>query len=200
MWKQITATAALVGLTACGGETLGVADQTTSSFGTAGNFGGVPSSGITSNVREGGGAGVGYGWVVGGGPIGGFAGAAGRTSGAFTSGLPTGVATYSGSYQLGAVENIVFDGTQVSGTSITLSGPISLIANVNTGALTGSGSDIDVNGTISGGDIGGSVTFRGLDGSTTGSLDGIIGSSTAIGAFHGNDSTTVFAGGFNVSN
>lgn len=113
----------------------------------------------------------------------------------------TGTASYNTSYGINLREGT--DGS--SPDVIQDSGAITLLADFDAGTLTGSVSgpldSFDVNGTLSGGEIGGSVTFNYEDSSSApqtinGTLDGHIGTFSAIGAFHGSDSDTVMAGGF----
>jgi hypothetical protein len=127
----------------------------------------------------------------------------------------SGTATYSASYRYHVIDDIrrtqdaVFITTHGVGP-IHETGSITLTADFDTGRLTGSGtefdvvdrttSSLDVNGTISGSDLGGTVTATYGEDLTTGSVDGTltgnIGTTGVIGAFTGQDSNTSMSGGF----
>jgi hypothetical protein len=88
---------------------------------------------------------------------------------------------------------------------IAETGTLSLTANFGAGTLTGSNSEIAINGRINGSDLSGRVNANYSDfflthGNVTGSiganLDGHIGTTGVLGAFHGNNSNTAVAGGF----
>ena len=112
--------------------------------------------------------------------------------------LPSsGTALYSGPWEVGGVTDIFvltssdFEGT-LYGTSFTDGGMITLTSDFDVGTLTGTSGLLSVNGTFAGQTVGGTVTYDG----TSGPLAGRIGSSDVIGAFHGNDDSQVFGGGF----
>ena len=111
----------------------------------------------------------------------------------------SGSATYLADYEYYLVDRISRSPTLVTGTLYQEAGTIALNANFNTGQLTGNAATLDVNGTISGSNIGGTVTadygFLPSE-SLTGSLTGNIGTNGVIGAFTGQDSNTALAGGF----
>ncbi len=117
-----------------------------------------------------------------------------------TSAPVTGTASYSGSYNLFEITNIGISGGQIRGTPALQTEPLTLIANfANDKLVDDGGSDLTVNGTVNGTDIGGTVTFNGVQGN----LDGLIGGNRAIGAFHGEgnvgpgtDDDYMYAGGF----
>jgi hypothetical protein len=133
-------------------------------------------------------------------------GFAGIQSGANTgSAVTSGSANYNTTYAYQVIDDVNRTTTFLTGSRVTENGSMTLAADFNAGTLTGSNSELRVNGTISGTDVGGSVTviYSGfvpgsgtVSGSATGNLDGNIGSTGVIGAFHGTDSDTVFAGGF----
>lgn len=83
----------------------------------------------------------------------------------------------------------------LSGRPRTSYGYIDLTANFGTGTLTGVDPDLEVDGTINGSKLSGSVTLP-YTKPIGGVLTGYIGSTGTIGAFHGSDSETAFAGGF----
>ncbi|MBU2991668.1 hypothetical protein Q4555_16070 [Octadecabacter sp. 1_MG-2023] len=119
-----------------------------------------------------------------------------------------GVVTYSTSYNYQIVDDVTRSDTFISGerASRVFDGQTTLTADFGTGQLTGSTTDLDVNGTINGQNVGGNVvvnyniaTSIFSTSSVTGSIDadltGQIGSTGVIGAFSGSDSNTVVAGG-----
>ncbi|MGV6838613.1 MAG: hypothetical protein ACWA40_00315 [Planktomarina sp.] len=77
-----------------------------------------------------------------------------------------------------------------------------MTANFDNGTLTGTSSNtfVTVNGTFSGSNLGGNVTFFGMNGA----VEGVVGSNGAAGVFHGGGTSgtlgnTVFSGGFVVN-
>lgn len=113
---------------------------------------------------------------------------------------PSGTASYNGTYNLIEINNINISGGEIRGTPALRSEPLTLIANfANDKLVDDGGSDLQVNGTVNGTDIGGTVTYNGVQGN----LDGLIGSNRAIGAFHGEGNVGpgtsddyMYAGGF----
>lgn len=113
-----------------------------------------------------------------------FAGVAGIAPNSDVGNAPTtATATYRGSYSVAYAERRLQE--QASGT-------ISLDANFNEGTLTGSAGRLDVNGQITGQNIGGTASYRGVEADLTGR----IGSTRAVGAFAGNTTDAVVVGGF----
>ncbi|UZD91173.1 transferrin-binding protein-like solute binding protein [Cognatishimia activa] len=111
----------------------------------------------------------------------------------------SGSGTYSTNYRYGVIDNVSRTSTTISGVQGSETGSMSLAADFDAGTLTGSNSELTVNGTISGSTVGGSVTatysYSTLRGSINGNLAGSIGRDGVIGTFHGSDSNTVMAGG-----
>ncbi|MDO6727775.1 hypothetical protein Q4544_12615 [Cognatishimia sp. 1_MG-2023] len=116
----------------------------------------------------------------------------------------SGSGTYTTRYQYVVVDNITRTDTLISGTRGEEAGTMSLAADFDAGTLTGSTSELTVNGTISGSDVGGNVTanYSGsvlgggtISGSVNGELAGDIGTNGVIATFHGSDNNTVMAGG-----
>ena len=137
----------------------------------------------------------------------------GVTPGADVGAVQTsGTATYSGDYELEIVDAVFVLENEISARLAPAEGTLSLNADFGAGTLTGGGSGggfgavattLDVNGTISGRDISGTVDIThtelllgvGTD-ELSGPLTGLIGEDAAIGAFHASDSNTAAAGGF----
>jgi hypothetical protein len=147
------------------------------------------------------GSGSGYAFQTGAIPNEGLFAVAGLLPNTTVTAVPTsGFASYSGSYNLVQVSNINISGGEIQGTPELLTEPLTLIANfANDKLVDDGGSDLQVNGTVNGTDIGGTVTFNGVQGN----LDGLIGGNRAIGAFHGEgnvgpgtDDDYMYAGGF----
>lgn len=110
--------------------------------------------------------------------------------------LPTtGGATYAGEYRMVHVNQIAEGDDGMTGSALVIESRISLDANFAEGTLTGSSGNLTVNGQFNGSDLTGDVAFSGV----TGTLDGIIGSDKAIGAFQGSDANETYAGGFYVT-
>lgn len=113
---------------------------------------------------------------------------------------PSGTASYSGAYSLIEINNINIAGGEIRGTPALRSEPLTLIANfANNKLVDDGGSNLQVNGTVNGTDIGGTVRYNGVQGN----LDGLIGGNRAIGAFHGEGNVGpgtsddyMYAGGF----
>lgn len=113
--------------------------------------------------------------------------------------LTAGEAVYSAAYEVAAMNDLQIrrgsggsDGYHYAGFSNVDSGNIVLTADFGAATIRGEDGRLKVDGTISGGDIGGNVTYGGREGD----LEGIIGKFGAIGAFHGNSADMVYAGGF----
>ncbi|MEM9970781.1 MAG: hypothetical protein AAF762_06740 [Pseudomonadota bacterium] len=129
---------------------------------------------------------------------------AGIASGATVTPPPAaGTATYTGTYEVAAVDFILRTITGASGTSYVDEGSIALEADFGAGTLTGtgvstssnpdvSGNTLSVSGTFSGDVLTGTATYDGV----AGPLSGLVGSDEVIGVFHGNSDRQVHAGGF----
>lgn len=112
----------------------------------------------------------------------------------------SGIASFSGQYEVSAYDVYLLAESDFEGTLYGLpnneAGSITLQADFGAGRLTGSAGSLSVDGRFtSDQSLSGSVTYDGVDGSLT----GVVGSTEAIGAFHGNDDNAVFSGGFAVS-
>lgn len=106
--------------------------------------------------------------------------------------LTTGVVNMSGRWELWKVEGVSASSTFVSGNKAFDGASINLSADFGQGTLTGSSSGLSVNGTFAGETLSGSVTYDGVDGR----LRGLVGDDEAIGVFHGEGNSEIFAGGF----
>lgn len=104
----------------------------------------------------------------------------------------SGTADWTGDYALIKSEAVLDANDAVSSTWTEESGAITLSADFDARTLTGSQGSLTVDGTYTGQILGGTVTVDGIDGT----LDGTIGATKAIGAFHGTDADSAFAGGF----
>lgn len=126
----------------------------------------------------------------------GLAGQAGLLPGtAVTAWSPTGTATFTGTFQATEVRNITVSNNIVSGLPSAVSDNITLTANFGNNTLTGTSNQgrLVVNGSVSGSSaLSGSVTLNGV----SGTLSGLAGSDQTYGVFHGNNDSTIFAGGF----
>lgn len=111
----------------------------------------------------------------------------------------SGSGTYSTRYEYGVIGNVNRTSTLITGQQGSEAGTMSLAADFDAGTLTGTASELTVNGTISGSSVGGSVTAHysvGISsGNVNGTLAGDIGTTGIIATFHGSDSDTVMAGG-----
>lgn len=123
----------------------------------------------------------------------GLAAKAGLVAGTDVSTPPiTGTATFSGVYELRRITGIFISSDSISGFPASETGQIALDANFADGSLTGTSGSLTVDGTMNGETLSGSVTYRGVEGP----LRGLVGSDKTIGAFHGNDESLIYAGGF----
>lgn len=113
----------------------------------------------------------------------------------------SGVATYNTRYQYTGIDGVFRSSTFISGTQFESNErSVTLTADFGAGALTGSTSDIDVNGTISGSQVAGTVdvNYGAIivgTGSLTTNLNGVIGNTGVIATFDGHDANTTIAGG-----
>lgn len=116
------------------------------------------------------------------------------------SGGLTGTATYRGTYRALDITDINLSKTSSSSGFLTgqpglTTGAITLTANFNGSTLTGTSDDtvLSVAGQVgTGTSLSGTVRYLGVNGQ----LRGLVGSTGAVGAFHGNNADTIFAGGF----
>ncbi|WP_238364100.1 hypothetical protein [Mesobacterium pallidum] len=104
----------------------------------------------------------------------------------------SGTAQWSGDYALIKSDATLDADDQIVSTWTEESGTITLDADFDAQTLTGTQGSLTVAGTYAGQDLGGTVTVDGVDGT----LDGTIGATKAIGAFHGTDAASAYAGGF----
>lgn len=113
------------------------------------------------------------------------------------SAVTGGTASYNARYLYVTVdyETSIFG---VSGRPNANSGNIDLTADFGAGTLTGSDSEVTVNGLIRGSGVSGNVVVLYSSGASpiTGPLAGYIGDTGTIAAFHANDKETALAGGF----
>lgn len=113
-----------------------------------------------------------------------------------TIGVEPSVTTfYTTQWQTVGIGMINVVGDDLTGFNQTDGGAMVLTFDPTTGSVTGSDTGtygtLQVDGTITGTDLGGAVTYAGVEGS----LDGRAGTEGLIGAFHGNSDTRVYAGG-----
>lgn len=137
--------------------------------------------------------------------------AAGIADGA-TVGEPVseGTVTYNTTYNYHVIDNAENDGVFIRGERSTrlFDGRTTLTANFDTGRLTGSTSDLDVDGRINGQTVSGTAVVNydlpaspfifnsdRLTGTVTTDLNGDIGDTGVIATFDGSDEDTVVAGG-----
>ncbi len=106
----------------------------------------------------------------------------------------SGSVTLLGTYEVASITQIDLSSTFLFGKPNRTSGNIELTADFDDNTLTGRtpSGNLRISGEFSGKNLGGSVRY--LD--TAGKLTGLIDGNEAVGAFHGNDGTTIFAGGF----
>ena len=111
-----------------------------------------------------------------------------------------GRASYDAQYEYFVADNVSRSDTFINGDVVQERGNITLNADFGAGTLTGSTSELTVDGTIDGTELDGSVTadYSGAAASGTidGDLGGDIGSTGVIGIFAGDDSNTALSGGF----
>ena len=197
--RNLTATAALIALSAC---ELSQEAATNSGFRTP-NASGIITGGVDNDgqaIRRSFSDGAGGGFAFAGGTnddgLAAFAGIIpATTGGAALTGDATFSATFT-AYQITGINLSDFGNGEgfISGQPDIVSDAIQLTADFANGRLTGTsnGGELSVNGSFAGTDLGGSVTYL----SVGGELDGVIGADRTVGAFHGNDEDTIFAGGF----
>lgn len=118
--------------------------------------------------------------------------------------VTSGTASYATRYEYDVIDNVVRTTGTIGGDRASESGTLTLNADFGSGTLTGSNSELVVNGTVNGTTLGGTVTASysslvligdNVNGTVDGVLAGDVGSTGVIGAFHGTDSNTVLAGG-----
>ncbi|MEC7763859.1 MAG: hypothetical protein VX874_18290 [Pseudomonadota bacterium] len=106
--------------------------------------------------------------------------------------LVSGTAVYLADYEIASISNLRYYENELYGVSSLDGGTILLTADLSTMTLTGARGGFEVDGTISGGTVGGNVTYGGLQGD----LRGLVGQQGVIGAFHANNGEMVYSGGF----
>jgi len=181
----------LLAVSACSSDS-----RTHSEFQTPSNIGYLGPT-LTSAVRgsDVSTSGDGYAYAVGVGSNSDFYGYAGIVPTTTVSVPPTaGSATWSGTYKLAQITGIELPAGGLQGYTVEKTGAISLTADFTAGTLIGSGAGLTVNGTFSGSDLSGDASYGGLNGALTGK----VGTTGAVGAFHGNSGTDIYAGGFMV--
>jgi len=158
------------------------------------------TSGAFSNTLDGQVAGAdqnaegdGYSYRVGNGTNTGFLGHAGMIPGSDVSAAPaSGAVSYAGTWEMAQITSIFVSGGMINGFTGTNSGSLTLTADFSSGAVSGGGDGLTIDGALRGTDLSGTVTYQGVDGS----LDGLVGGDGAVGAFHGNSGDIIYAGGF----
>ncbi|WP_322890239.1 MULTISPECIES: hypothetical protein [unclassified Yoonia] len=121
---------------------------------------------------------------------------AGIIPGTTVTAIPTtGNTVYAGQYRLVSVGGFTLDNGLLRGTETPVSGSISLGVNFAERTISGTSGNLAVNGTFVGNTMSGDVTYSGI----SGDLRGVIGGDKAVGAFHGESPTQLFAGGFYVT-
>jgi hypothetical protein len=106
--------------------------------------------------------------------------------------MTSGQAVYSADYEVEVVSGLEIAYDTLQGVAGSDSGNIILTADFDAATLTGEDGSLRVDGTISGEDVTGNVVYAGVEGQ----LEGLVGQSGTVGAFHGNDARMVYAGGF----
>lgn len=106
--------------------------------------------------------------------------------------VPNGSVTYTGDYEVISIKSISVSGNLLRGRNDYEFGNVTLVGDFDNGTLKGRSGTFVVDGKINGTTLSGNVRYD----STDGALAGVIGQDAAVGAFHGNGDTTVFAGGF----
>ncbi|XAT60437.1 hypothetical protein GN278_06135 [Rhodobacteraceae bacterium Araon29] len=189
---------------ACGGPS----DGTDSGFVTPSNTGDISSNVSDSIFNSRSGKyidedGDGYAYVAGAtDDQSGFRGYAGLVPSTSVEAPPSsGQAQMKGVYGAATISEIEMKNGFIVGTMTgrltSESGAITLTADFAKGTLGGTSDNgkLVVNGKFSGKDLTGSVSLSGV----AGELDGLVGGQKAIGAFHGDSSTNIIAGGFLVN-
>lgn len=152
-----------------------IPDQNFANTGSRGNF-----SSLTNRNGRLSGFAYQYGQVTG---TNQFLGVAGVAPTSDPGSAPTSAtATYTGDYALTYVNR---------GVAQDRRGEITLDADFGAGELEGSADGLVIAGTISGQDVGGTATFRGVEAA----MDGVIGSERAITAFAGRTNNELLVGG-----
>lgn len=121
-----------------------------------------------------------------------------------------GAATYNSNYAYTVIDNTRVENGLVQGDRISENGSITLNADFDAGTVTGVGPELTVNGTVTGNNLGGTVTANYSDtvlrtgpggglvtitDTVNGDLQGSIGAAGLVGAIQGNDANTVISGG-----
>lgn len=208
MTKHIlSALAAVASLAGCGGSLTG--NPTDSAFATpsaSGNLSRATGGRTGSSFSDL--TGNGYGYQVGSVSNDGLQGFAGIVPGAAVEDAPiNGFAEMNGTFEVGLIDFIFQNGTQVSGQTTFDRGDITLFVDFTNNRVTGGGTGLggglstnfvldnnalEVDGRIEDGALTGTVTYDGV----SGPLRGLVGANETIGAFHGHTDNQVHAGGF----
>jgi hypothetical protein len=93
------------------------------------------------------------------------------------------------------VGEFFLDDGKIKGFSVPDEGDISLSVDFADQTIQGSDRDLTVNGEFEDGTLSGNVNYDGI----SGDLRGVMGGDKAVGAFHGESSDQIFAGGFYVT-
>ena len=107
----------------------------------------------------------------------------------------SGTVDMAGTFEVRTYENPRVIDEELRGDSLRRSQPITLTVDFSQGTITGAASGLSVDGEVRGSEIGGDVTFQGIEGD----LNGLVGPDDTVGAFAGETDQKVFAGGFIVS-
>lgn len=104
-----------------------------------------------------------------------------------------GSAAYDARYSLAVISSFdVVDGNVVGTNTIVEGAEITLNADFSAKTINGTDDVLSITGSFAGTTLDGTVIYDGVDGTLTGT----IGRDDVVGAFHGSNDTTVFAGGF----
>lgn len=112
--------------------------------------------------------------------------------------LPTqGQAEYAGEYRVLYIEDVEANETsnnvyQLVGFQNIDSGQITLTADFENSTLSGGSSNLSVDATFTGNELGGTVSYKSVEGD----VQGQITSDQALAAFQGHDDVTAYAGAF----
>ncbi|WP_162561642.1 hypothetical protein [Yoonia vestfoldensis] len=117
------------------------------------------------------------------------------TSASPTPGPDHGSTTYSGRYEMVTVGGFFLNDGKVVGFSRPEAGDIALSVDFAARTIRGTADDLTVNGEFNGNVLSGNVRYDGI----SGDLRGVMGGDKAVGAFHGESSERIFAGGFYVT-
>ena len=109
------------------------------------------------------------------------------------AGLPlSGDMTYTADWGLTRLGAVSKTGNTIYGVQEADGGSIVLSADISSGKVTGRDGPFVVDGRFAGNDLTGKVSYQGDDGT----LQGLVGRDGIVGAFHGHDDDSTYAGGF----